>query len=236
MKRLFILSILLSTVILSCNKDPDPEPEVIRAYCLLYHFIPQMSSVVWEVDGIELPNEQSYAYAFQGSITLDETSEEIEFAVKHPGTNDLIINQLVQLEENTYYNVIVCGPAQEPSLIIEEIETSFPAAGMEKIRALHSIQGQGPVDFYIGDTTLEERVISALDYLELSDPFEVSDSDMRKLMAITAHSNEYSQDSVLLTSDYNEITSGANYLTVVAPYTYDTTSKLTFWLYGLPLE
>ena len=30
--------------------------------------------------------------------------------------------------------------------------------------------------------------------------------------------------------------SGASYLSVVAPYTFDSLSKLTFWLYDLPLE
>jgi hypothetical protein len=102
-----------------------------------------------------------------------------------------------------------------------------------KLQALHSIPGQGPIDLFIGDTTLEKRVVSELNYLELTDPFEVPDIDIRLKMTLTAHGDEFSQDSVLLTSEFNDIVSEARYLTVLAHFTHDTTSELTFWLYLL---
>jgi hypothetical protein len=236
MKKLLFLSILISAVILSCNKETEPEPDVIRAYCSLYHFIPGMGSVIWEVDGVEVPDEQEYAYFISGSIILEAESEEIEFSVKQPGTNEVLVNGLFLLEENTYYNMIVCGPAQEPVLLFSEIETTHPVGGNVKMQILHSIAGQGPIDIYMGDTIPEKRVITALDFLELTEPFEVFDYDVRLKMTATAHSDEFDQDSVLLNSEFNEIISGANYLMVVAPFTHDTSSKLTFWTYELPLD
>jgi len=236
MKKLLIPVILLSSVILSCNKDPEPEPEVIRAYCYLQHFIPQMSTVIWEVAGVELPNAQSYAYSFPGAIILERASEEIEFAVKHPISKEVLVSQLVQLEQNKFYNAIVGGRADEPTLLIYEIETSAPNSGNVKLQAFHSIPGQGPIDLYMGDTTLEKRVVTGLDYLELTEPFQVYDIDIRANMIAAAHADEFNGDSVLLESDFNEIISGANYLAVVAPYTYDTSSKLTFWMYVLPTQ
>jgi hypothetical protein len=65
LKKLFILYILFSFVGLSCNNEPEPEPEVIRAYC--YHFIPELGSVFWEVDDSEVPDEHFYGVQFQGS-------------------------------------------------------------------------------------------------------------------------------------------------------------------------
>jgi hypothetical protein len=233
MKKLLVLSILLSSFIFSCNKDPEPEPELIRAYCYLYHFIPQMSDVIWEIEGYELPEEQAYAVLFPGAVILEAGTDDIEFVVKHPGTSEVLVNQMLQLEQNTYYNVIVCGPADNPTLLVNEIDISYPQAGNVALQALHSIPDQGPIDLYIGDTTQEKRVVTALNYLELTDRFEVSAIDIRTEMTLTAHGDEFSQDSVLLTSDYNDIVSEARYLSVLAHFTHDTTSELTFWLYIL---
>ena len=238
MKKLFILFILFSFLFVSCNDEPEPEPEVIRAYCFLYHFIPEHGSVLWEVDESALPEEQLYATQFSGAVVLESASEEISFTVKHSGTHEVLVSQLFQLEQDKYYNVIVRGSSEDPTLLIREIDTSHPGAGQVKFQILHSIAGQGPIDVYMGGNTVDNRGVSELPYLSLSTPFEVKDYDARAAISVTAHSEEYNQDSVLLTSIYNElITTGANYLSVVAPHTYyPTDTSLTFWLYELPLE
>ena len=128
MKKLFILSILFSFIFLSCNKDPEPEPELIRAYCYLYHFIPELESVFWEVDDSEVPDEHYYGVQFQGLVVLETASEEFAFSVKHSGTKEVLVSQLLQLEKDKYYNVIVRGSKENPALLIREIETTHPQA------------------------------------------------------------------------------------------------------------
>jgi hypothetical protein len=238
MKKLFILSILFSILFVSCNDDPEPEPEVIRAYVYLYHFIPEHGSVIWEVDESALPEEQLYATQFSGAVVLESASEEISFTVRHSGTNEVLVSQLVQLEQDKYYNVIVRGSSEDPALLIREIDTSHPDAGQVKFQVLHSIAGQGPIDVYMGGNTVDNRGLSELPYLSLSTPFEVKDYDARAAILVSAHSEPFNQDSVLLTSIYNdEIATDANYLSVVAPPTYNTADTLlTFWLYELPLD
>lgn len=238
MKKLFILSILFSFLFVSCNDEPEPEPDVIRAYCYLYHFVPELGSVIWEVDDSALPEEQLYAVQFSGAVLLETDSEEISFTVKHSGTNEVLVSQLFQLEKDKYYNVIVRGSSEEPVLLIREIDTTHPASGNVKFQIMHSIAGQGPIDVYMGGTSVNNRGVSELPYLSLSTPFEVADFDARAAIVVSGHSEEYNQDSVLLSSIYNElIISGANYLSVVAPNTFfPTDTLLTFWLYELPLE
>lgn len=238
MKKLFILSLFFSFVLLSCKDEPEPVPEDIRAYCNLYHFIPELGSVRWEIDDVALPEEQPYAIQFSGAVLLEGESEEISFTVKHSGTNQVLVSELIQLEEDKYYNVIVYGLKEEALLLVEEIETAHPSSGNVKFQILHSIAGQGPIDVYMGGTEADNKVLSEIPYLSLSAPFEATDFDARAAITVTAHSEEYHQDSVLLNSIYNDIIiSGANYLSVVAPSTFNPEDTLlTFWLYELPLD
>ncbi|MEA3478978.1 MAG: DUF4397 domain-containing protein, partial [Bacteroidota bacterium] len=197
MKKLFILFISLSLVTFSCNDDPEPQPEVIRAFCYLYHFIPELGSVIWEADGVEVPNERVYAYQFAGAIILESESEEIAFAVKHSGTNEVLASELFQLEKNRFYNIIAGGSADEPTLFIREIDTGQPQAGTVKFQVLHSAAGQNSIDVYMGDTTTEKRIVTDLAYLDLTAPVEAEDSDARASITVSKHSEEFHQDSVL---------------------------------------
>lgn len=237
MKKLLILSLLLSIVLLSCDEEPEPEPEVIRAYCYLYHFIPEVRSVIWEAADTEVPNEKVYAFQFAGAVILESESENIPFAVSNNATGELLASEVFQLEKNKFYNVIACGSEDDPMLFIREIDTGQPQAGNVKFQVLHSAAGENSIDVYMGDTTAEKRVVTDLAYLDLTTQFEAPDNDARGAITVSKHSAEYHQDSVLLHSIYNEdIISGASYLSVVAPYTYDSESDLTFWLYLMPLE
>jgi len=234
MKKLLILFILFSTVILSCNKDPEPEPEVIRAYCYLYHFIPELESVVWDVDDSEVPYDPFFGEQFAGSIILESTTEEIVFTVKHADTKDVLISQFLQLEQDKYYNVIVHGPTEAPVLLFREIDTSRPQSGQVKFQVLHSSPGQNDIDVYMGGTTADKRDVSELAYLSLTTPFEVLETDARAAIVVSAHSEEYNQDSVLVSMIYNgDIVSGASYLSVFAPDTHESLSELDLWIYSV---
>jgi hypothetical protein len=196
-----------------------------------------MGSVIWEVDEYEVPEEQQYGQLFPGSLILESDTDEILFVVKHPGTKEVLLSQLFSLEQDKFYNVIVGGSEDDPSLLIDEIDTYPPAAAKVKFQIFHAIPDQGPVDLYMGDTTMDKRVLTALEYLDLTDPFEVTDFDARALIVVTAHSDEFDQDSLLIRAEYNDqVISGASYLTVLAHDTWNTDSKLVYWLYNLPLN
>jgi hypothetical protein len=170
-------------------------------------------------------------------VILETTAEDIEFIAKNDADGQVLANQLLALEQNKYYNVIMTGTTAEPHLIVNQIETTPPPSGMVKFQILDAVIGPQAIDVYMGGTSPEKRVVSELNYNTLSLPVDVSDYDARIAITVSAHSAEYNQDSVLLTSVYNEdIISGATYLSVIAPNTFDPEGELTFWLYQLPQE
>jgi len=235
MKKLFILSILFSLFLLSCEKDPEPEPEPIRAYCSFFHFVPELGSVIWEVDEVEVPDAKEYAEHFLGSIILESAAENISFTVKQSGNKEVLASHLFQLEQDKFYNIIVCGTTGNHSIFIKEIETSRPSSGMVKFQTFHAANGQSSIDIYMGGNTADKQVVTDLEVFSFSDSFEAQNFDARAVILVSAHSEEFNQDSVIITSAYNEnISSGASYLTVLAPFTFDPESDLTFWLYDQP--
>jgi len=237
MKKLVLFTIIFSLFFLSCTDEPEPDPEKTRAYCYLYQFVPGLENVNWIVDDIEVPNEQPYGSYFPGSVILESVSEEINFTVKHAGTGDILESQSFTLEEDKSYSVIITGAELDPVMLIQEIETSRPQSGNVKFQVLHAAILKDSIDVYMGGTSPDRRVVSDMDFAELSDPFEAKDYDARAAITVAVHDSAYNQDNVLLTSLYNDlIVSGANYLTVVAPSTIDPQSELTLWLFDLPVE
>ena len=140
MKKIFAPFILLSVFLISCDKDPEPESEVIRSYCNLHHFVPDVESVIWEINGEELPDVQPYSELFRSSVVLEETSEEIEFILKNSEGSEVLITRQLLLEQDKYYNIIVSGSTEDPVLHFEELDTSQPQAGKSQVpgNALHS--------------------------------------------------------------------------------------------------
>lgn len=237
MKKLLILSLLFSLYLFSCEKETDPEPEPIRAYCNFIHYVPELKSVIWEVDEVEVPDAKDYAEFFQGSLILDAAAENISFTVKQSGNKEVLATEIFQLEQDKFYNITVCGTTGNPFLFIREIETSRPGEGLVKFQLFHSAPGQSSIDLYMGGNTADKRVVSDLDVFNFSEPFEAQDFDARAVITVSAHSQEFYQDSVLLSSVYNEgISSRASYLGVLAPSTFDPESELTLWIYDLPHE
>lgn len=237
MKKLIIIFLLFPFVVLSCKKEPEPEPEVIRAFVYLYHFVPGLESVIWTVDGVQIPEDMQYAKYIAGGVILDTSTEEIEFVVKHSVSGDILASQLLQLEEGKSYTVIFAGTADDPVLLFNEIDTVMPLAGRIKFQFFHAAVVQDSIDVYMGDTIADKRVVTDLGFNKLSDPFEAYEYDARSNITVTKHSEEYNGENMLLTSLFNDVVvTGANYLTVVAPFNSDTSSPLTLWMFNLPLE
>lgn len=239
MKKLLSISILFSLFFISCNNDPDPDPnpEEIRSYINIYHLITGLDGVYWEVDEVEVTNKHTYGSILPGSVILDSEIEEVLFTFKHPVSKAVLDSHWLVLEKDKNYTIILMGTVADPLLLFQEVETTRPQSGQVKFEFLHAAPEEDSIDVYMGGNSMEKRVVTDVDFGERTDIFEVKDSDVRAAIIVSIHDSVYNQDNVLLSSIYNEeVKSGASYLSILAPSTFDPESELSFWLYDLPLE
>ncbi len=218
----------------SCNKDPEPgpSPDEDRAYITLYNFLSEPFEVKWEVDEVELPDNQPYATIITGSILLGEDSDEIPFVVKNGESGALLESQNLNMTKDKNYMAVVYGKTESPFLLIEELETVPPTSGFINVRFLHTAVGEDSLDIYMGGTSSEKRILSGLSYGDISEYDEVSEYDARASVIVTLHDILYKEENKLVSFEYNDlIQADANYLTVISPSSNTEPSELTLWLY-----
>ena len=229
MKKIYLILIVLIGLA-GCEKN-DPEPEVIRAYCYFYNFL-MSDPVMWEVNGVELP-ETEYGNRFLGAVLLNSEREEIYFAVKNADWGTVYGSQMVQLEKNRYYVMVICGTDDDPELLIREEVRSDPGGGMIRFQFLQAASDLDSLDVYMGGTDPTDKVLPAIDYTEFSDYFLVEDYKARASTFVTKAGDAFEQDSLLIDYQYNDpLQTEFNYMVVVAHENDLFTSDITLFLYS----
>jgi hypothetical protein len=238
MKKLFIIFVFIPLLLASCNKDPEPQPIEIRSYVSVHSLLREPFPIEWVVDGVTIPDEQAYGARILGAVLLENETEEISFTANNFDTGSLVESLLLTMVSNKYYQIILYGSADEPSLVIEEIETTRPESGKVKFQFLHAAPTIDSVDVYMGGTEVEDRVVTDMSFSELSGYFEVFDYEARNSVTVSEHSDVYDPEKEILNYDNNDlIVSNTNYLSVLAYASGDTlSSELKLWLYDMPTE
>jgi hypothetical protein len=239
MRNYSIILLLLLFGIYSCKKDPEPEPspEEDRAYITLYNFLSEPFEVKWEVDEVELEEDQPYGSVISGGVLLEEESEEIVFVVKNGDSGAYLESQTLSMTIDKHYLALVYGTAENPVLLCEELETKTPTSSFINIRFLHASVGEDTLDVYTGGTSSEKQLLSGLFYGDMSEYDEVSEYDVRASVIVTLHDTVYKEENELISFEYNDLIQvNSNYLSVIAPESNTDPSDLTLWLYLQPKE
>ncbi len=237
MKKLLPLLLITFTILGSCKKDPVPVE--IRSYVLIHSLLKDSFALTWSADDVDVPYEQDYGDRILGAVLIDDVHEEIFFAVKNADSGELIETFLLDMEMNTYYLVILYGTADDPILVVEELDTSRPQDGYAGFRFLHVVPTLDSVDVYMGGTELTDRKVTDMSYTEFSDRFEVYDYVARTSVIVAIHGDTYDPDKEVLNDTYIDppVLAGFNYLSILGYAVGDTAdTDLKLWLYDLPAE
>jgi hypothetical protein len=236
MKKLLFLIVLLPLLLVSCKKDPEPQPVELRSYVSILSLLREPFPAGWVVDGIQVPDEQPYGSRILGAVILEENFEEISFTATNFESGSQIESLLLSMDKDKHYLIILYGSADEPSLIYQEVESARPQPDRVNFQILHAATTADSVDVYMGGTDPDNRVVTDLSYTEFSGYFEVNDYEARASVTLAIHGDVYDPEKELLNYAYNDlIVSNINYLSVLGYAVGDPLdTELKLWLYDLP--
>lgn len=236
MKKLLLSLILIPLVLVSCKKDPEPQPEEIRSYCSIISLVKQQDNISWVVDEVEVNNEQVYGSRILGAVLLDTEIQEISFTAENSNTGSVIESLLLTMEKDKHYLILLYGTADDPILEVKEAESDQATSGHIRFQFLHASPDVDSMDVFMGGTEVDDRVLTDLSFGEFSESFEVVEYKARASVTLAIHDETFNPENEILNYDYNDLlVSDASYFSVLA-YEIgdpaDTVPKL--WLYDLP--
>lgn len=178
--KLFILPILLSVFIVSC--DDDDIKEIVNAnssFLRAVHASPDAPDVDVEVNDMTALQNVTYTQ----SSPYTEVPSNLNVKIKVAGTDNVVIDEDLELEPDDEHTLLAVNTVEniEPLLLFDD--NTPPASGNSKARALHAAPGAPNVDIYItgpdDDISVLPPTLMNIPFLAESDYLEVPSGDYR---------------------------------------------------------
>lgn len=230
----FSLPIFFAT---SCTPETDP-PEKLSAYITLYNFLADTNSVIWTIDGITAPIEMGYSDVAPGALHLEDSIQDVSIIVRSALNGRFLVNRHVSLYTGETYRFVLLGSMDFPVFQVLTDNTSRPASGKIRIQYLQGTTLQNTVDIYMGGSGTEQKLVSALDYSEYSESFEIDDDFFRDSILVTKASDIFQEENLLVNfQDENFFLTHASYFSVFAPATPDAAdAPFKLWFQQLSID
>ena len=218
----------------SCLKDPDPQPQTINTYQYYYNYLLEDYDLQWEIEG-EIIGAHPYGSAAYAIIQLDTVEQELLYRTMNSESGMSLDSLSCLLYENTSYMFAMVGTEQEAHLLFEPMDTHYATPGMIKYRFLHTVPGLGPVDVYAGGELPENKVISGIEYMEVTDYYESPEEDMWEEVNITPAGFLPADSSLLSYKINNQFRGGWVYMCTLSHIDPDTTSEIEMQVFDQPM-
>lgn len=201
--RKMIMLLLGSLLLLpSCLEDPLEVPDTLEARLIFYNNLLETDKVVWDVDDIETISEQSYGIPVEGVVEVEDYSQQVRFdASTLDGEVDLGGFDYF-VDPYRYYMISVVGSEQDPFMVYDTIDTSYPTLGMVKMRFLQASEAMGDVDIYVGGELPEHLKLSGVNYKQLTPYLEATQEAFWSAIVITP-AQIAPADSIILSFEFN---------------------------------
>jgi len=235
MKRLVVFQLILFFVLPGCLKNLDPPgPDPIQSYFGIYNFHTESYDLHWDINEEVFESSHAYGVALQGFVQLTDTKGDITFTIKESDSDRVIQSRTFLMEQYQYYSVSIMGNEEEPYLLFQQMDLSKPSTGMIRLGLMHTAMDVGLVDLYVGGTTPDHRVISGIEYAEITDYIEASEEELWEAVIITPMEMSPADSTILSYSANNAFFPDQVYLGVMGHSTNSSSSSLHFHLFNQP--
>jgi hypothetical protein len=168
MKKLIVIFLGLSLLLPACLDDPITGPETPEAGLIFYNNLLEADKVLWKVDETVSTVGQAYGVPIPGAVEVDGFAQQTRFVASTLDGGIGLDSFDLFLDPYRYYMISVMGTEEEPLLVSDTIDTSFPTLGLVKMRFLHASEAMGAVDIYVGGELPEHRKLTGITYGEIS--------------------------------------------------------------------
>ena len=238
MNKKYTIVLISLLIIGGCTKDPDPVPPIDANYSYfnLYNFLVEPYNVSWEIDDDVVVSEQLYGSANLEFLAMDKDSTEMTFTVKESEAERIIDGLTQQVERFKYYLLAIMGNEGDPTILYEPMDLGQPSLGLIKLRIMHATMELGPLDIYIGGSTPDHKILSDIQFAQITEYIEASEENLWQAIIITPH-NMTPEDSTLLSYTVNNAFSPNHiYMGVIGHTTSSSTSSLYLHLFNQPVN
>jgi hypothetical protein len=204
MKKMLI--VLLGSLILlpGCLPDPDTGPENLTARIIFYNNLLEADKILWKVEDAESASGYSYGIPYEASVDVDGYSHPVRIKASTLEGGVTLDSLDYTLDPFRYYMVSIIGTEEEPRLLCDTMDTSFPTQGLVKMRFLQASESMGDIDIYIGGELPEHRKLSGISYGQLSEYLEATQESFWNAVIITP-AESTPADSTILSYTVNNI-------------------------------
>ncbi|WP_034062058.1 DUF4397 domain-containing protein [Lacinutrix jangbogonensis] len=227
----FVLLILSSCSGSDSNEEPiTPPTEFHKANVFMQNYYTENTLLNWGIEEIELIDNQNYAYGNKVEFEWETTKYSVLFDVTDSNNSHLISSSHTLSNGKLYYASMI-GSSAHKTMVFSELDETIPETGNVRVKYFNANQNIGAIDIYIGGETSDKKVVSNLNFGQLSSYIEVNHNDISSLVVVTPVGIAPHLDTNLLRlSDNTSHGNNSILIIALATLTNENSSELSYFV------
>jgi hypothetical protein len=202
MRKMIILLLISLWILPSCLDDPIIVPDTLEARLIFYNNLLETDKVVWDINDVETISDLAYGVPAEGVVEVEDYSQQVRFDASTLDGEVSLGGFDYAIDPYRYYLISVLGTEQDPFLVYDTIDTSFPTLGLVKMRFLQASEAMGDVDIYVGGELPEHLKLQGVNYKQLT-PYVESTQEAFWNAVIVTPAQVAPADSIILSYEVN---------------------------------
>ena len=223
-----------SLLLPACLDDPPPGPDILQATLIYYSNLMENDKVLWEVDNEQVNTGQSYGEAEMGIKEVEGFGHQAQIAASTLESGQALDTVDYFLDPFRHYMISLIGNEEEPKIICDTMDTSYPTPGLIRMRFLQAAENMGAVDIYVGGGLPEHRRVSGIGYGQLSEYIEAAQEFFWASITVTPADIAPEDSTILSYTVNNNFTPNRTYFGIMNHTEVDPGSSFRMQVYDQP--